>query len=73
MWILIRFDRVNDVQSNQAVVLTESDLMNFINATLDSYNGSKIVMVPKEGDRVNRKMYPIITSEKCDFYAQWFD
>ena len=73
MWIIIRFDRVNDVQSNQAVVSNEEDLMNFVNTTLSAYKGAKIVMVPNASHRINKKMFPIVTSEKCDFYVQWFN
>ena len=73
MWILLCFDRVNDVQSNHAVVSTEEDMMNFMNTVIGEYKGAKIVMVPKATDRIHRKMFPIITSEKCDFYAQWFN
>ena len=73
MWVIIRFDRVNDIQSNQSIVATEEGLMNFINESIDAYKGAKIVMIPKASNRVHRKMFPIVTSEKCDFYAQWFD
>jgi hypothetical protein len=73
MWIIIRFELVNDAQSNQAVVSTDADLMYYINATIDIIKDGKIVMVPKESDHVNRKMFPIVTSDKCDFYAQWFE
>jgi hypothetical protein len=73
MWVIIRFEHIIDIQSNQAVVLSEENLMNFMNATLDACTNAKIVMIPKASDRINRKMFPIVTSEKCDFYAQWFD
>ncbi len=73
MWIIICFDRLNDVQSNHAVASNEEYLMNFINTALVTYAGAKIVMVPKASDHVNKKMCPIVTSEKFDFYAQWFN
>ena len=73
MWIIIRFDRLNDIQSNESVISTEVGLLNFINSALDDYKGAKVVMVPKHTDKINKKMFPIVTSEKCDFYAQWFD
>ena len=73
MWIIIRFDRLNDVQSNQAVFSNEVELTNFINTALETYMSAKMVMVPAVENRINKKMYPIVTSDKCDFYAQWFD
>jgi hypothetical protein len=73
MWIIIRFDRLNDVQSNQAVFSNEVELTNFINTALETYMSAKMVMVPALENRINKKMYPIVTSDKCDFYAQWFD
>ena len=73
MWIIIRFDRLNDVQSNQAVFSNEVELTNFINTALETYMSAKMVMVQAVENRINKKMYPIVTSDKCDFYAQWFD
>ena len=73
MWIVVHFDRQNDVQSNQAVLHTQEDLMNFINISLSTYKNAKTVMIPKESDHINRKMFPVVTSDKCDLYVQWFD
>lgn len=73
MWIVVHFDRQNDVQSNQAVLHTQEELMNFINTALSIYKNSKTVMIPKESDHINLKMFPVVTSDTCDFYVQWFD
>lgn len=73
MWIVVRFDRLNDAQSNVAVLHTQLELMNFINTELTTYTNAKTVMIPKDSDQINKKMYPIVTSGKCDFYVQWFD
>jgi aminopeptidase C len=73
MWIAIQFDRFNQVQSNQAVLHTQVDLVNYINATLSTYKNAKTVMIPKDSGHINRKMFPVVTSDKYDFYVQWFD
>lgn len=73
MWIIIRFDRAHDSQSNESVISTDVELLNFINSTLDTNKKARMVMIPKSSDKINKKMFPILTSEKFDFYAQWFD
>lgn len=73
MWILIRFDRVCDTQSNESVFQTEEALMNFVNTTLDTHKDANVVMIPNASHRVNRKMFPLVTSKQYDFYVQWFD
>jgi hypothetical protein len=73
MWIVVHFDRQNDAQSNHAVLFTQEELLNFINSALSTYKNSKTVMIPKECDHINKKMVPIVTSDSCDFYVQWFD
>ena len=73
MWIVIRFDRLNDIQANEAVLHTQEEVMNFINTALRNYKNAKLVMVPTASHQVQRKLVPLVTSDKCDFYAQWFD
>lgn len=71
MWIIICFDRINNIESNHSIVGSEQDLIHFINYALKTYTNAKTVMIPKSSDRIHRKMFPLVTSEKCDFYAQW--
>ena len=75
MWVIIEFNRLNDQQNNHTLIRTQEGLMNFVNTILSSssYTHAKLVMIPPSDTFPQKKMYPLITSDTCDFYAQWFN
>jgi hypothetical protein len=75
MWVIIEFNRANELQSNHALIQTHIGLINFVNSILVStkYSNAKLVMIPLDNKHPHKKMYPLVTSDTCDFYAQWMD
>lgn len=75
MWVIIEFNRAKEQQNNHALIRTHEGLMNFVNTILSSskYPRAKLVMVPPGVAHPEKKMFPLVTSETCDFYVQWFN
>jgi hypothetical protein len=75
MWVIIEFNRARDLQSNHGIVATYEGLVNFVNEILlsQTYKNSKLVMIPPNTSHLPKKIFPLITSHKNDFYAQWFE
>jgi hypothetical protein len=75
MWILIEYNRQSDSQSNHAILHTHADLVQSVDNLLSCHAvaHAKLVMLPNEGMHPHKKIYPLVTSDTHDFYAQWMD